>query len=837
MHKSLSIVYFLILLSIPSPASARVITSDTVWSGEVSVDEDILIPEGVTVTVSPGTIIRITPSESTKTDPEYMSPLTEITVRGTLISEGGKGAPVTFLVKDGRKSSWAGIIVDGGRVNLKSSIIRDAETAVYAVKGTVSMTGSLLTENHYGLTVQGRDAAVRLESTEVRENDYGVVLLRGATVGGSGYVVKNNEKKDLFSPEMKRYASPERNYKAPVKEVGRTVGDSALLGEAVWQGRIVVDGIVRVPEGSRLVILPGTIVEFTKKDTNHDGIGENGLLIQGVIIAKGTKEHPIFFRSAEKEPRMGDWDAINIMNSDRVQNLIEYCQIESGYRGLHFHFANVAVADSVVKNNYRGVQFQESIVSIRGTCFYGNESGLQARDSDIAFLDNVVSDNYSGMNLFRNTLTLKGNVIMNNYRDGLRVREGLPVVEGNLLDGNRYGLMVVDAVYGSFSGNVISHNLESGVSLKGADNIEVSGNVIQANGIDGIHILDSGGVIRDNLISDNAERGIGILTFQGLITANNILGNGMYNLGIEGEKDVSAQMNWWGGGDAKKTISDKESDPTKGRAALLPVQKGPVLVTWPLRNVMTDTGWRGEVLVRDDVAVGPGIDLVIHPGTRVLFLKGAGMQVKGRIIARGKKDARISFASAKGKNAGEWNEILMDHAVGSVFSHCLFENASWALHSHFTDLRVEGCSFVNNNGGIRFTSGPIEVRRSYFGNNDIGIRAFRGTALITEDVITGNRIGIFVREKGGGLAILKNNLFANSDYNIRMGDFNTEDVNAKDNWWGDLPPADTVYDDRREPGIGRVICEPHALRPFPYESAEHSSGRPEIQGNAGGEEK
>ncbi|MGE5300168.1 MAG: right-handed parallel beta-helix repeat-containing protein [Acidobacteriota bacterium] len=821
----------------PAVAPGKVITSDTVWSGEVSADEDILIPEGVTVTVSPGTIIRITPSDSTKTDPEYLSPLTEITVRGTLTSDGREGAPVTFLVKDGMKSSWAGIIVDGGKVNLRTTIVRDAETGIYAIKGSVSTNGSLLTKNHYGLAVEGRDAAVLLESTKVRENDYGVVLLRGATIDGRDYVVKDNEKKDRLSPEMKRYASPEMNYKAPKKEISRTIGDSAVLGEAVWQGRVVVDGIIRVPEGSRLIILPGTIVEFTKKDTNHDGIGENGLLIQGVIIAKGTKEHPIFFRSAEKKRRMGDWDAINILNSDRAQNLVEYCQIEDGYRGLHIHFANVAVTDSVVRNNYRGVQFQESIVSIKGTFFYGNKSGLQARDSDIVFRDNVVSDNYSGMNLFRNTLTLRGSVIMNNYRDGLRVREGLPVVKGNLLAGNRYGLMVVDAVYGSFAGNVISHNLESGVSLKGADNVEVSGNVIQSNGMDGIHILDSGGVIRDNLISDNAERGIGILTFEGLITSNNILGNGIYNLGVEGIEDVAAQMNWWGGGDVRKTISDRETDPSKGAAALLPVQKWPVRVAWPLEKVTTDAIWRGEVLVEKDIAVSPGIDLVIYPGTRVLFSKGTGMQVKGRIIARGEKNARIAFAAATGKNAGEWSEILMDHAVGSVFSYCAFENASWALHSHFTDLRVEDCSFVDNNGGIRFTSGPIEVRRSYFGGNDVGIRAFRGTALITENVITGNRIGIFVREKGGGLAIRRNNLFANIDYNIRMGDFNTEDVDAKDNWWGDLSPADTVYDSRREPGIGRVICDPHADRPFPYLTAAYSSSLQKMQGNTGSEEK
>ncbi len=201
------ILSFFALLLLPSMSAAKVITSDTVWSGEVSVDEDILIPEGVTVTVSPGTTVRITPSESTKTDPEHMSPLTEITVRGALVVDGTPVTPVTFLVKGGNKSSWAGIIVDGGRVNLRSGIIRDAETGIYAIKGTVSISGSLLTKNHYGLTVQGRDAAVRLDDTSVSENDYGIILLRGATIQGNNYVIRNNEKKDRFSFPQSRKLS------------------------------------------------------------------------------------------------------------------------------------------------------------------------------------------------------------------------------------------------------------------------------------------------------------------------------------------------------------------------------------------------------------------------------------------------------------------------------------------------------------------------------------------------------------------------------------------------------------------------------------------------------
>lgn len=830
MNKSTAIFIFLILLLFPSLALGTVIKSDTIWSGEVSVEEDVLIPEGVTLTILPGTTIRVLPSESSKTDPEFMSPLTEITIRGTLAADGKAGSPITFLfLSDQKKSAWAGIIVDGGKAILRSCIIRGAEAGVEVIQGSVYMSDSLLTNNRYGLTVQGHDAAVRIETTQVKENDYGLFLLNGAKIDSRDTLVKGNRKKDSYSALSKDYHPTVKEYKAEKKDTSRVYGDEALLGTIVWQGKIEVNGIIRVPENSRLVIMPGTIVEFRKKDTDNDGIGENGLLIQGVIIAKGTKENPILFRSAEKQRRMGDWDAINIMNSDKAQNLIEYCQIEDAYRGLHFHFSNVAVRESVLRNNYRGIQFQESVVDIRGTHFYGNKSALQARDSEIILSDNLIYHNYSGINVFRNTITLIGNLIMNNCREGLRIREGLPMVERNLIDGNRYGLMVVDAMYGTFGHSVISHNLESGISLKATDGIEINGNVIQGNGINGINIQDSSAFIRGNLISDNGERGIGIVSFQGTITSNNILRNGLYNLGIEGETDVSALMNWWGGGDVRSAIYDKEKDPSKGRAEYLPMLEEPVIFSWPLKSVQTDTAWHGDIMIDGSVVVVPGINLAIFPNAKILFSKGAGLNVKGRIIAQGEKNASITFASLKGDGEDEWDEILLDQAKGSIFTNCNFKNATWALHSHFTDLRVEGCTFIRNHGGLRFTSGPVEIRNSFFGENGIGIRAFRGNALITENNITGNEIGIFVREKGGGLKIKKNNIFANSEYNIRIGDFNDEDVDARDNWWGEAIPADTIFDARKEPGIGKVHYEPYAIKPFAITSPSGISSEKRIQ--------
>src|SRR5574340_386411 len=100
----------------PSLVLAGVIVKDTVWQGEVRVIEDILVPEGVTLTIRPGTSIKVVSAESTKTDPEYMSPLTEVTIRGRLLVEGNEKSPVEFSGEERKPGSWAGIVIDNGSV-------------------------------------------------------------------------------------------------------------------------------------------------------------------------------------------------------------------------------------------------------------------------------------------------------------------------------------------------------------------------------------------------------------------------------------------------------------------------------------------------------------------------------------------------------------------------------------------------------------------------------------------------------------------------------------------------------------------------------------------------
>ena len=501
------------------------------------------------------------------------------------------------------------------------------------------------------------------------------------------------------------------------------------------------------------------------------------------------------------------------MNSASSQNLIEFCRIEHAYRALHFHFSTVTVQNSVISGNFRAIQFQESLVDLRGNNIIGNKSGVQGRDSDITLEGNLIADNYIGANFFRTNLTARNNRFVGNWREGLRVREGITTVRSNLFDGNRFGLMLADMFYGDYAGNIISGNMETGISVKNADNLQLVGNAMLLNGLTGLSIQESRFLVSRNLIADNGERGIGVQAFAGVIRENNLAANGRYAIDLNGAQDVSAPSNWWGNDDREAVILDRHDDPARGRCSTDAPLPEPVRFVWPLPVMTTDARWRGIISIPAPLEVVQTATLEITPGTTVEFDRGTGIAVKGKLLAKGTSRSKILFTAADHKEPGDWDEIQLEYAAGSVVDHCVFEYATWGLHSHFTELTVSNSTFRSNQGGMRFRSGPVRFNGNLFEKNGIGIRSYIGKAVISGNTIRGNEVGIFVRERGGGLSIAGNNIHDNSSYNIRIGDFNTEDVDARGNWWGSGDPLAGIFDARSEPGIGTVCIDPMLTGP------------------------
>lgn len=303
-------------------------------------------------------------------------------------------------------------------------------------------------------------------------------------------------------------------------------GDQSLFEDTVWDGEILIDGILTVAADTLLEIRPGSRISFTRFDSNGDGIGEHEIFSQGTIRVLGTADEPVLFTSAEASPRPGDWGAINMMVSEE-ENLLEYCNVEYGYRGFHAHFAKARLLNSSFSKNVRGAQFQESQVFIENCRFRDNLNGVQFRDSNVALRNSIISGSHWGLRCVYSELEMTDCLIENNLVNGVNIRDGKLNISNNRITDNRRGLYLQRST-GSVVGNDLSANSEHGIFLEDSD----------------VDVLD-------NRLVDNGRAGVRWLNSNGRLARNMISGNGVYALINDGQTAVAARNNWWGSADKR----------------------------------------------------------------------------------------------------------------------------------------------------------------------------------------------------------------------------------------------------------------------------------------------
>jgi len=312
-------------------------------------------------------------------------------------------------------------------------------------------------------------------------------------------------------------------------------GESTIYEDTVWQGEVLIDGILTIAMGATLEIRPGTRVRFSHIDNNGDGIGESELYAQGRFIALGTPEEPIIFTSAAKYPAPGDWGALNMMVSENGENQLANCLVEYGYRGFHSHYSISALRSSTFRYNQRGAQFQESTVSIRDCDFSHNFNGIQFRNSKVVLENSRITDNNWGIRAVYVELQMNGTRIERNRTNGISLRDSKLQMYDNTVVDNRRGIYLQRS-QGKLIGNSIKHNREHGIYLEDSI-VDVQANLIGSNGRSGLKVLDAEGLIEDNRFEQNTE-----FTF--------------YNAGTE---DFHVGPNWYGNLGRKPTLMDGHS--------------------------------------------------------------------------------------------------------------------------------------------------------------------------------------------------------------------------------------------------------------------------------------
>ncbi len=171
--------------------------------------------------------------------------------------------------------------------------------------------------------------------------------------------------------------------------------------DATWQGRVVIDGSVKVFKGATLTIAPGTDVAFVRHDEDQDGLGDGVLIVEGSLHAEGTRSMPVRFRSAAADPRPGDWLEIRVDFSRDVH--LRYCEITDSAYTLHAHFTRGVVEDCTIRRNIDGCRLGQASFVIRNCLIENNQGkGINFRNTTIEVTRNIIRHNGSGIFLFEN---------------------------------------------------------------------------------------------------------------------------------------------------------------------------------------------------------------------------------------------------------------------------------------------------------------------------------------------------------------------------------------------------------------------------------------------------
>jgi hypothetical protein len=223
------------------------------------------------------------------------------------------------------------------------------------------------------------------------------------------------------------------------------IGDTMILSnqvidkDTVWQGNVLIKGVVSVKRGATLTIKPGTIVKFSRIDQDNNSVGDGEILVEGRLLAKGTKEKRIVFTSASEAPQINDWSYVQFLAAENV-SAIEYCRFEWAYAGVMVHYSNVKITDSVFTNNNRGLHFNTANLLVEHNTFVNNKIGIRFMrfEGDISVSKNMIRHNDIGVLFVRQHVNA-----VNFWKLGKRT-EPPHFFDNNICSNNKYNISLGD---------------------------------------------------------------------------------------------------------------------------------------------------------------------------------------------------------------------------------------------------------------------------------------------------------------------------------------------------------------------------------------------------------
>ena len=380
------------------------------------------IPEGKTLTVSPGAVIK------------FLSTGSQLVVSGNLNAEGTSDKQIYFTsINDNevggatgtgtpKPADWDKINISStGKVNLKYSVVRFGGFAccwtpmiranIYNNGGTLNISNSAVSlSDGNGIEHSGGTTSA-IENTIANNSGSGI----SARGGGSLSFTDNT-----FSGNVGDSVYAELSGGVSLSNSGNTgTGGINLYGTMTSDQTLVSDGIpyiisyLSVPVGKTLTFQNGSVIKFKQGSV---------LSVGGTLNAHGTNDHKIYFTSIKDDGISGDtngdgittnaspadWDKISISSSGTANftySVVRFggfacCWTPMIHANIYNNGGTLNVSSSTVSfSDGNGIQHNGGMTSISGSTINGNSGNGVSADGagTLSVTGNSFSDNQNGV--------------------------------------------------------------------------------------------------------------------------------------------------------------------------------------------------------------------------------------------------------------------------------------------------------------------------------------------------------------------------------------------------------------------------------------------------------